>query len=149
MQIIEYNERSFAVIGEETKNIITELKELGGGYNRYLKCGAGWIFSNKRRDDVEKLITQLQAVKNFTPPPTIAKILEVKSESKSVIQKVSHKVEYTDIVCEGFYEGTIRLANGKVEKWCKDMMRARDTYFKHNPKDVRSKKCKFTFVNVK
>lgn len=43
LQIIDYSERAIAVIGE-TKVNKERLGQLGGKFNKYLKCGAGWIF---------------------------------------------------------------------------------------------------------
>ena len=43
IQIIQYSEKSIAVIGD-TKPIKDKLKELGGSFNFRLSCGAGWIF---------------------------------------------------------------------------------------------------------
>ena len=53
IQIIDYNEYSFAVIGETTRQYKEELKELGGRYGPHLKCGAGWIFSKKSGSKVK------------------------------------------------------------------------------------------------
>ncbi len=51
VQIIEYNERAIAVIGD-TKPIKDKLKELGGKFNFRLTCGPGWIF---RMVDLERV----------------------------------------------------------------------------------------------
>lgn len=47
-QIIDYSEKSIAVIGD-TKEIKDQLKALGGRFNGKLSCGAGWIFSKKQK----------------------------------------------------------------------------------------------------
>jgi hypothetical protein len=60
VKFLEYSEKSFALIGEQTKQIKDKLKEYGN-YNRHLKCGAGWIFSNKKKIDVLNLLN----VENF------------------------------------------------------------------------------------
>ena len=54
-QIIDYSDRAIAVIGE-TKELKEELKKLGGSFNPRLSCGAGWIFSKKKRNDIEALL---------------------------------------------------------------------------------------------
>lgn len=54
--IVDYSDKSFAVIGD-TKEIKEQLKSLGGRFNFRLTCGAGWIFPNKARADVEKLLS--------------------------------------------------------------------------------------------
>jgi len=51
IRIVEYSEKSFAIIGN-TKPIKDILLQLGGKYNRYLTVGIGWIFSNKKKNEV-------------------------------------------------------------------------------------------------
>lgn len=55
VEIIDYSEKSFAVIGD-TKAIKDTLKELGGRFNFRLSCGAGWIFSKTKLEDVKKVL---------------------------------------------------------------------------------------------
>jgi hypothetical protein len=56
LQYIDYSDKAFAIIGN-TKVIKDQLKQLGGRFNPFLKCGAGWIFSKAK----------LQTVKNYLP----------------------------------------------------------------------------------
>lgn len=49
VQIIDYSEKSVAVIGN-TYQIKDILKKLGGKFNARLSCGAGWIFSKSKKD---------------------------------------------------------------------------------------------------
>jgi len=49
----DYSEKSFVISGE-TKNFKEELKSIGGKWNSNLKDGPGWIFSNKRKEKVQK-----------------------------------------------------------------------------------------------
>ena len=56
VQIVDYSEKAFAVVGD-TKPIKDQLKKLGGRFNGKLSCGAGWIFSNKCRAAVESFIS--------------------------------------------------------------------------------------------
>jgi hypothetical protein len=56
MKIIDYSAKAIAVVGD-TKPIKNELKKLGGKFNPRLSCGAGWIFSAKKREEVEKLLS--------------------------------------------------------------------------------------------
>jgi len=53
LSIVDYSEKSFAVIGD-TKPIKNILSQLGGKFNYGLKCGPGWIFAK----------TRIQAVKD-------------------------------------------------------------------------------------
>lgn len=55
MRIIDYSDKAIAVIGD-TKPYKDELKAIGGKFNPYLKCGAGWIFPAKRKAEVESFI---------------------------------------------------------------------------------------------
>lgn len=54
-QIINYSEKAIAVVGD-TKEIKDSLKAMGGKFNRYLSCGAGWIFSARKREELENLL---------------------------------------------------------------------------------------------
>lgn len=53
LRLIDYSDKSFAVIGD-TKPIKDTLRILGGSFNSRLTCGMGWIFSKKRLDSVKK-----------------------------------------------------------------------------------------------
>lgn len=55
VEIVNYSDKSFAVIGE-TKELKNEFKKLGGRYNPFLSCGKGWIFGLKKIDAVKSLI---------------------------------------------------------------------------------------------
>jgi len=54
INIIDYSEKAFAVIGtpEDLKRIQDKMYELGGKFNKYLKCGAGYIFSKSKLEAV-------------------------------------------------------------------------------------------------
>jgi hypothetical protein len=56
IQIIDYSEKAFAVIGE-TKPIKDKLKDLGGKFNFRLSCGAGWIFSKTKLEEVTNFLS--------------------------------------------------------------------------------------------
>lgn len=56
INIIDYSDKAFAVVGD-TKAVKDELKKLGGRFNGKLSCGAGWIFANKMRQEVERFIS--------------------------------------------------------------------------------------------
>lgn len=66
INILDYSDKAFAVVGD-TRAVAGRLKSLGGRFNRGLSCGAGWVFCNKRRAEVEKFIASgevSEAVKN-------------------------------------------------------------------------------------
>lgn len=55
LQIVSYSDKAIAVIGD-TRNIKDTLKALGGRFNSRLSCGAGWIFSAKKREEITKVL---------------------------------------------------------------------------------------------
>lgn len=69
LQIINYSEKAVAVIGD-TKEIKEQLKAMGGKFNPRLSCGAGWIFSAKKRAEIEKV---LKDAEDGTTPETAKK----------------------------------------------------------------------------
>ena len=46
MSIVDYSEKAVVMVGDTIK-VKDNLKELGGRYNKFLSCGAGWVFSKK------------------------------------------------------------------------------------------------------
>lgn len=62
IKVVEYSEKSFALVGTKTKELKNELVALGGRFNFRLTCGAGWIFSNKNRTEVDQFLTKLGLV---------------------------------------------------------------------------------------
>lgn len=66
IQVIEYSEKAIAVIGE-TFPVKDKLKEMGGKFNKYLKCGPGWIFSKSK---FQEIADQLKSWKSEQPAET-------------------------------------------------------------------------------
>lgn len=62
IKVVEYSEKSFALVGAKTKELKNELAALGGSFNFRLTCGAGWIFSNKKRAEVDQFLAKLGLV---------------------------------------------------------------------------------------
>lgn len=56
LKLVNYSEKAVAVIGD-TKPVKDTLKNLGGKFNPHLKCGAGWIFSKKKVNDIDAALT--------------------------------------------------------------------------------------------
>lgn len=56
-----YSPYSIAITGD-TKQIKDVLKDLGGVYNRYLKCGAGWIIPKRKEAEI---LEELKLYANF------------------------------------------------------------------------------------
>ena len=61
LSVIDYGARSIVVIGN-TKPFKVSLKTLGGYFNPRLTCGAGWLFSRKRRNEVEELVKRINSM---------------------------------------------------------------------------------------
>ena len=52
LQVVDYSEKAIALIGTQ-REMAPKLKELGGRWNPRLTCGAGWIFSAKRKAEIQ------------------------------------------------------------------------------------------------
>lgn len=65
LEIVEYNSRSFVVIGT-TKPFKEIWKTYNGIYNPYLEYGKGWIFNMKQRESIQRIIDELNT-KYFKP----------------------------------------------------------------------------------
>lgn len=87
--VIKYSEKAIAVIGN-TKPIKDGLKELGGSFNPRLSCGAGWIFSAKKQQQV---IDYLRSIKEQQD--------NAQEELKEEVQKTVDFFKQTDIQIYG------------------------------------------------
>lgn len=56
INVIDYSEKSIALQGKGTTLLKDKLPLIGGKYNRFLKCGPGWIFSKKRLPQIKQLL---------------------------------------------------------------------------------------------
>lgn len=57
INFVEYSDKAFALTGLGTKAIKDELAKYGN-FNRFLKCGPGWIFAKKHEATIRTLIGQ-------------------------------------------------------------------------------------------
>lgn len=57
VHIVDYSEKAIAVYGD-TRQLADSFRSLGGYFNARLKEGPGWVFSKKRRSEVEELLRQ-------------------------------------------------------------------------------------------
>lgn len=55
LTLVDYSEKAIALIGD-TKSIKEQLKAIGGRFNARLSCGAGWIFSKKKENELKALL---------------------------------------------------------------------------------------------
>jgi hypothetical protein len=105
INILDYSEKSFAIVGD-TKPIKDKLKELGGSFNPRLSCGAGWIFSKKKYEEV---VNALQPKTEETTKKTI--IIDPKQGLKDEVQKMVKFFAETDIkMCGEITESTKECA---------------------------------------
>ena len=51
IQIVDYSERAIAIIGD-TKPVKEILKAHGCKFNKFLKCGCGWVASKARKEEI-------------------------------------------------------------------------------------------------
>ena len=56
IQLIQYSEKAVAVIGD-TKPIKEKLKQLGGRFNMFLSCGAGWVFPKTKETAIKEALS--------------------------------------------------------------------------------------------
>ncbi|MFR9506091.1 MAG: hypothetical protein SNI32_08440 [Rikenellaceae bacterium] len=56
LTLIDYTEKSFAIVGD-TKPIKELLKKLGGKFNPMLTCGVGWVFPKTKMDAVKEALS--------------------------------------------------------------------------------------------
>ena len=54
-EIVDYSEKAIAVTGD-TRPIADTLKALGGRFNPRLSCGAGWIFSKRKEEELRNAL---------------------------------------------------------------------------------------------
>ena len=101
MNIINYSDKSFVVTGD-TKQHKEELKKLGGKWNSNLSCGAGWIFSLKSKEQVEKFINEgvspIEVSDDFeTVPCRLMKAVKIDTISPP-IRKLSLFEEFVEFI---------------------------------------------------
>jgi len=84
--IEDYSAKSIVVYGD-TKVYKDKLKELGGKYNGNLSVGPGWIFSNKKKEEIMEW-------KETLPPPVdnsvnkyVEEIEKLKKMNKELIEE--------------------------------------------------------------
>jgi hypothetical protein len=155
LTIKDYSDKAIAVYGE-TRPHKDALKELGGRFNPHLKDGAGWIFSKSKTDAVKAYIESKYNA-TLIPPSTIegefapfVPLAVPKPEPAACTSTKSQKSSTkrsTKVIVEGWLNGEIILPNSKVEKYVKDTMKAKNTFFDNNPHSEETRKLKFIFVN--
>jgi len=87
LEKVNYSEKALAVIGQ-TKEIKTELAAIGGRFNPYLSCGAGWIFSKTKEPLIDSIISKYSNQVAIEAHPVI--IREKKKQTLIGIPKECH-----------------------------------------------------------
>jgi hypothetical protein len=87
IQIIDYSEKAIAVIGN-TKPIKELLKSLGGSFNPRLSCGAGWIFSKKKLEEVQTALINHAKTSTEEPQPENINLPVLYTSTPSNVQNI-------------------------------------------------------------
>lgn len=107
IQIVDYSEKAFAVIGEFSP-YYDDLLNLGGKYNKFLKCGRGIIFSKTKMEAVkEYLIKAKETNQQPKPEPTEDKETTLRDE---IIKTVEFFAEYDKKTTGEISESTKEIA---------------------------------------
>lgn len=103
--IIDYSDKAIAVTGD-TRKIAAELRSLGGRFNSRLSCGPGWIFSARKRAEIESLLagsrTDTQA-----RPETAA------NEGRKTLEEWANVQRDPDYIMKA-YDSAVKLSDGVV-----------------------------------
>lgn len=100
--IIDYSDKAIAVIGD-TRKIAAELRALGGRFNSRLSCGPGWIFSARKRAEIEALLAG--NYEEAGRPETAA------NEGRKLLEEWAKGQRDPDYILKA-YESAVKLADG-------------------------------------
>lgn len=102
--IIDYSDKAIAVTGD-TRKIAAELRALGGRFNSRLSCGPGWIFSARKRAEIEALLAGSHSNTQARPE-------KVGKGRKTLEEWAKGQQDPEDIMkC---YDSAVKLADGVV-----------------------------------
>jgi hypothetical protein len=124
LEIINYSEHAFAVVGESTKALKEDLMALGGKYNRNLKCGAGWIFPLKALESVTSFLEK-KVVKKDLSDISSSSEEETKDSKDAKASKASKEVKASkslkpDVITPNPAKDTKTSKDTKASKDSKD-----------------------------
>lgn len=105
VNIIEYG-KGIAVIGE-TYPIKDKLKAIGGRFNKFLTCGAGWVFSKDKFDEIKTMLLEDKKQKE-------AVIVQPIEESEPQETKTTLNDEINNTL--DFFAQTDLKNNGKISE---------------------------------
>jgi len=84
--IEDYTVKSFVVYGD-TKVYKDKLKELGGRYNGNLSVGPGWVFSNKKKEEIMEWKETLLPPVDNSVHKYIEEIEKLKKMNKELVEE--------------------------------------------------------------
>lgn len=125
VQIIDYSEKAIAVIGD-TKPIKDKLKALGGKFNFRLSCGAGWIFSKKRLDEVTRALSVKDEPKALPPAEGKNLLAELAKKHQPLKDEIQKTVEW--------FAEVDKQNNGEISESTKEIARIQNVNL---PEDVK------------
>ncbi len=102
--IIGYSDKAIAVTGD-TRKIAAELRALGGRFNSRLSCGPGWIFSARKRAEIEALLAGSRT-------DTQARPEKVGKGRKTLEEWAKGQRDPEDIL--KWYDSAVKLSDGVV-----------------------------------
>ena len=92
IKVEDYSSKSIVVYGE-TKIYKEKLKELGGKYNGNLSVGPGWIFSNKKKEEIIEWQQSLSSSDNKEVEKLKEEIKKLKEENKKLLEENQDLIE--------------------------------------------------------
>lgn len=102
--IIDYSDKAIAVTGD-TRKIAAELRALGGRFNSRLSCGPGWIFSARKRAEIEAFLEGSHTSTGTRP--------EKSGKGRETLEEWAKGQQDPDYILKA-YESAVRLADGVV-----------------------------------
>lgn len=93
IKVENYSTKCIVVYGD-TKVHKEKLKELGGKYNGNLSVGPGWVFSNKKREELMSWKESLPASSSQPPPSSPAKVKTLSDYIKEIenLKRINEKL---------------------------------------------------------
>lgn len=125
IQIVDYSEKAFAVIGE-TKPLKDNLKELGGSFNPRLTCGAGWIFSKTKLEAVKAFLIQNKQKSTAQPADT-----EISQPSAQFEPQTTLRDEVVKTI--EFFADTDKKIYGEITEGTKEAARVQNVVIEERP----------------
>jgi hypothetical protein len=118
IKFIDYSDKAFAVIGN-FGDLYEGLINIGGKYNKFLKCGKGIIFPKSKIEAVKTYLIAQKENKGVTPQqveeiPTESEEISENEQNNTLKDEVSKTIDFfieTDLKLYGeVTEGTIKAA---------------------------------------